>query len=152
MLRVLTTVGALFALASPVLSQDVAAVNPQVSLAQIDSVVSQCEIVAADPEIADSANGICIGATRDYLAGVLPGAEEPVQQLVIRLLELSQLFPDCDPFDDELGAAIREAAVRLPEDSELRPDLLAAAEVLETCEVTNLGAIAPAVASPVTPG
>jgi hypothetical protein len=136
-------------LSAPVMAQDVAAVDPNVTLAQVSGVVSQCEVVASDPEIADSANGICITATREFLSAVLPGQVEPIQDLVVKLLELSQLFPECDAFDDEVGTAIREAAARLPADSELRPDFIAAAETVEACDVTNTGAIG---GSPVTLG
>src|SRR5688572_26912670 len=141
MSRMVLVLAAFVGLSAPVFAQDVAAVDPSVTLADIGGVLSQCEIVAADPEIADSGNGICISATRNFLATILPGQEEPVQELVVKLLELAQLFPECDEFDDEIGAAIREAAARLPEDSELRPDFLAAAETIEGCVVTNTGAI-----------
>jgi hypothetical protein len=152
MLKMALVAGAFVALSTPVFAQDVAAVDPNVTLAQIGGVVSQCEIVAADPEIADSGNGICITATRNFLARSVPGQEAPIQDLVVRLLELAQLFPECDPFDDEIGTAIREAAGRLPENSELRPDFLAAAQTIASCDVTNLGAIGPTDASATTLG
>lgn len=152
MLRTVLVLGAFVALSSPAFAQDVAAVDPSVTLADVGGVVSQCEIVAADPEIADSGSGICITATRNFLAALAPDQEEPIQELVVKLIELSQLFPECDEFDDEIGTAIREAAARLPAGSELRPDFLAAAETIESCQVTNTGAIGPLDASAITLG
>ena len=152
MLRMVLVLGAFVALSAPALAQDVAAVDPSVTLADVGGVISQCEVVAADPEIADSGNGICITATRSFLAAVLPGQEESIQELVVKLLELSQLFPECDEFDDEIATAIREAAAKLPEGSEFLPDFLAAADTIEDCQVTNLGAIGPLAVSPITLG
>jgi hypothetical protein len=152
MMRMALVLGAFVALSTPVFAQDVAAVDPNVTLADISEVVSKCETVAADPQIADSGSGICITATRNFLAAIAPGQVEPVQDLVVKLLELSQLYPECDPFDDEIGAAIREAAAKLPEDSDLRAEFLVAAETLESCVVTNTGAIAPLDASAITLG
>ena len=149
--RAVLVLAAFAGLSAPVLAQ-VAAIDPNVSLANIEGVMSQCRTVASDPAIADSASGICISATRGFLATVPVGQEEPVQDLVVQLLELSQLYPECDDFDDEIAAAIRASAARLPENSELRPDMLVAAETIEACETSNLGAVQERAASEVNLG
>lgn len=142
MFRSVLAIVAVAGMTSAAFAQNVAAIDPGVTIAELEGVMDQCERVAAEPEIADTTGGICITATRSFLAGIItPEQEDTVQELVVRLLELSQLFPDCNDFDNEIAAAIRAAAERIREGSELREDFLAAAQTIEDCEITNLAAI-----------
>lgn len=142
MSKVLICVAFLAAISFPALAQDTAAVDPNVPTPDLGPVVSACQTVAAAPELS-SPNGPCISATRAFLGALptpSPAADLEIQGLVVELLELSQLFPTCDTFDDELAAAIREAAAAMS-DPDLRAQFLDAATSIDDCVVTNLGAI-----------
>lgn len=117
-------------------AQETALVDPDAALPQIQPVVGQCEIVATDPQGGDPAAGVCITATRGYLSA-LKGrdpaeADQAIADLVLALAPLAQLSESCDVFDDEVAAAIREAAA-LSSSPDQQGRLLEISQTIDDC-------------------
>lgn len=128
----------LFAMmAGSAVAQDVAAVDPTVGLPGIQPVVGQCEIVAAAPETGDPTDGICIGATRSFVAGLagLPvtEADQSIANLVLALAPLAQNDATCNAFDDEIAEAIRFAGASASTPEQLA-QLNEIAQTIDDCD------------------
>lgn len=94
----------------------------------------KCKLVSDDPPIADRENGICVTATRDFVAALpLPtdaAGNTALTELIGRLLKLPwHPEHDCDGYEDEIPEAIRIASAALVDkDQALRIRTLADAE------------------------
>ncbi len=126
------------------LAQETALADPSAPIPAIQPVVGQCEIVAADPERADAAAGICVTATQSFIAalqGRTPAeSDQAIADLVLALAPLSQQDETCDVFDDEIAAAIRLAA-SASSDPEQATRLTEIAQTIDECEAGSTAAI-----------
>jgi hypothetical protein len=130
-------------------AQDVAAVDPTVTLPSIDAVYKPCEIVSMNPGDGDVTDGICIGATQTYLAALegLPvdSKDKAISDMVFRIAPLAQADGVCNKFDDEVAAAVRLAAA-----ATTNPELLA--QLIEIAQtIKDDCAKKPTAALPVSP-
>jgi hypothetical protein len=146
--RSVLTLAFLPLLMSGVFAQDVANVGPvsTAALPSFDPVVGRCEEVSQNPEIADRESGICVTATRAYIAslsGLSPSAvDQKLADLVIELAVLPVGGVQCEEFDDEIAEAIRIASTASA-DSEQRAQFLEiAATVIDQCGAGRTAAIA----------
>lgn len=102
----------------------VAAVDPNAPIPTDTTVVSQCTTMAGDLSLADTSNGICIGAANTYItaltalpppltppaAGTTTDRDAALNAMVGKIAQLTQ-DNICDTRDEELAAAVDAAAV-----------------------------------------
>jgi len=81
-------------------------------------VYEQCKIVSDDPPIADRESGLCVTATRSFIAGIPEpkdaASDQAITDLVVKLAELPWVTrEDCDKYQEEIPEAIRIASTAL---------------------------------------
>lgn len=86
-------------------------------------VYDQCKIVSDDPPIADMESGLCVTATRAYVAGIPQplnaASDEAITELVVKLAELPWVTEDeCDEYEEEIPEAIRIASKALVDEKQ----------------------------------
>ena len=116
-------------------------------------VYDQCKIVSEDPEIADRESGICVTATRVFVAGIpRPGnaaSDQALTELVIELAELPWLTEEqCDAYEEEIPEAIRIASEALLDREQAGRFVEVADTMIEQCGFAGTAAISPVFASP----
>jgi hypothetical protein len=138
-------------------SQEVANVNPDMSIADIPGVVKQCQIVADAEKAGDnSPRGKCIGATQsflDALKAVNPALsdddfDQRIADLVVALVPLAQQDEACNAVDDEVARAIKLAST-YSRTKEQTDQLVSISETVAACTADQTAAIPSAIpASP----
>ena len=78
----------------------------------------KCKIVSDDPSIADRENGICVSATRDFVAALRLPADAASNQALADLIGMLSQLPwhadqRCDGDEDEIPEAMRIASQAL---------------------------------------
>lgn len=111
-------------------------------------VYDKCKMVSEDPPIADREDGICVTATRAFVAGIpqpaSPESDNAITELVVKLAELPWVSEDeCDKYEDEIPEAIRIASTALI-DAEQAGRLVEVADTLvEQCGTGGTAALSP---------
>lgn len=111
-------------------------------------VYDQCKIVSDDPPIADMDIGICVTATRAYVAGIPQPknaeSDEAITELVVKLAELPWVTEEqCDEFEEEIPEAIRIASAALVDDDQATRLLEVADTLVEQCGTGGTASISP---------
>jgi hypothetical protein len=146
---------AVLSLATGAFAQDVANTGPAstASIPSFDPVVGQCETVATTPEIADPASGICVTATREFVASLSGLPAEAVQQqladLVVALAVLPEGGAQCETFDDEIAEAIRIASTATTDPEQAAQFNEIAQTVVDQCGTGRTAAIDEALIPPI---
>src|SRR5690349_18434281 len=117
-----------------------AAVDPSAPISSLDTVVSNCALVAST-QVRDSSpnEGDCINSTTAFLTTLdsqsLSDAafDQQIADLVLELIPLARDDEGCDAFDDEVARAIRLAATYAKTD-EQRAQLITLSETVAACD------------------
>lgn len=108
-------------------------------------VYDQCKIVSDDPPIADRESGLCVTATRAFIAGITQptaASDEVITDLVVKLAELPWVVEDqCDEYDDEIPEAIRIASTALIDGKQAERLLEVADTMVEQCGTEGTASI-----------
>ena len=109
-------------------------------------VYDQCKIVSDDPEIADFDSGLCVTATREFVAGLGQQkdalSDEALTELVVELAELPWVIEEeCGEYEDEIPEAIRIASVALTDNEQAERFLEIADTMAEQCNTGGTAAI-----------
>ena len=133
-------------------AQGVALTDPSVSVTDLQSVVSNCELVAstADESGQSPHAGLCFNSGTAYLEAlsvVQPALDDEefdqrIADLVTQLAPLVQLNEACDAVDDEVARTIRAASAYSHSD-EQRARLEEIAATIASCDIGETAAIIP---------
>ncbi len=111
-------------------------------------VYAECKIVSDDPAIADREAGICVTATRAFVAAIPQPAgtetDQVITDLVVKLAELPWVVEDqCAEYDDEIPEAIRIASTALADQLQAERLVEVADTMVENCGTGVTASISP---------
>jgi hypothetical protein len=132
----------------PVAAQTTASLGSG-ALPEIQPVVQQCQIIADNPAQSDPVEGVCIGATTQFLSALPPGppaaVDARITDLVVALVPLVEQHA-CGKFDWEIAAAIKLASSYVSTD-EQKNALLEISTTVGDCSLGKTAAVPQVAAS-----